>query len=224
MTVTTKAIAPQSPIHNRGGIASSSRKKTVSRDRRRSSVTTSRIGWSLGPAGIRVLLLGQDRPPPAHRAQHDGYRCEAENDVHDRGRDLHADAEAEQGSSRDPRSPEDVDDEPLLCPDSAGREGEEGREALDGQYENRVADRSRHMECLQEEVDASGAQEPARGLPGHDAREEAQRLAEDGEPLPEPLPKLLPALDADHDKERDHRRPDEAHDEGRLRVLERPVP
>jgi hypothetical protein len=48
MTAITKATMLHSPSQKRCGIASSSRKKTVSRERWRSSVTTRRIGC-VGP-------------------------------------------------------------------------------------------------------------------------------------------------------------------------------
>ena len=144
------------------GSPGSKRKKTVSRERRRSSVTTIRTGW--GGRALRAcehtpLPRRARRASPAERAEHQEEGDEADDDVRDRGRDVHADAEAEEQRPGDPGpgAVEDVDEQALLGADTARREREAGSRGS--------ARRGRAARCagVAGTRNASGRSRPRRG-------------------------------------------------------------
>src|SRR4029079_11494120 len=100
---------------------------------------------------------------------------EADDRGEDRRRDVHADAEAEEEGAGDPRACAliDVDEEALLRSDAAWSQGQQGREALDGEDEQGVVQARRHAERLEEEVDRGKAEDPGERLPRQDLADEA---------------------------------------------------
>ena len=169
-----------------------------------------------------VPTTRRQRNVPQHREQ----RGEPDDDAEDRGRDVHADAEAEEERPGDPGAGAvvDVDEQALLRADAAGRERQQGREALHGEDEQRVVQARRHAERLEEEVDRGEAEDPRERLPRDDLADEAREVAEDRESLADALLEVLEPPERDHEQERADDEPDERDDQRLALVAERVAP
>ena len=153
------------------------------------------------------VLAGERSPVCVAESQEE--RREAEDHVGDDERQLHADAECDQRCAPDAGAREDVDDESLLGADPAGRDGNEGREALGDLDQQHVPDRLGNPERIEEEPDRHEAKRPVACLPERDPVEVFGAVAENGEALPDVLLELVDVdprpevADRPEDRERD---------------------
>ena len=132
-------------------------------------------GSSTAPAGrCRSALSGGPAPlrqpvavgaPEAERAQGEQDRGEADDDVDDRERQLHADAEGEQGRARRLAARGCRARNACSVPTPARADRNERREALRRLHEQHVAQRSARSERAEQEPDRRQAERPVGELP-----------------------------------------------------------